>query len=477
MEEALQTLTAYAEQLIGRPVDPDTNMFVYGFNSIQAAQISAFLYRQYGAVIPLDKMLREPFLRSWTADIQQTDPDLQQTDQYAETANIPLTGAQTGIWLHDTFSDDDTFTIYMTQQINGNADRELLEKILCDLIAAKKIFSMQVTTEKGLPVFTQEKQAYQPEIISETVSPDSADARDQIRRIAGLQNGQLYRFVIAPHENGLLLIVAMHHLISDEQTMHILFQEIWDTYADRRQGIAHEISADNAFPQFCAGFHTVSDDVEAWKMFYAQYPLFQTETLCEPAAYVTERCVIPPEVIGQLQQNGMTLFSGIFTAVLRSLCESLKTETVCIGTAVSAAGPQYSDKCGMYVHEHVLPMTAKAGEEFRQTADRISERLLFAYAHNSICFDEMMRKRIVSNKLAELQDHIVLTVLEAERADRQMPDGVTVHAPQYVKQKQRADFDILIEHVNGEYTCEISHFCNRAAENAAKILFRRFSLP
>jgi len=159
---------------------------------------------------------------------------------------IPLSFAQQRFWLiHELDPKSYLYNVPRVVRLSGNLDRAALESSLNEIIRRHEALRTSFRTESGRPVqvVTPELRIVLPisEIASESGVP-SLDAAlelalEEYRRPFDLATGPVLRARLWKlGENDHLLLIVMHHIVSDGWSGGVLFDEIGKLYAAFARG-------------------------------------------------------------------------------------------------------------------------------------------------------------------------------------------------------------------------------------------------
>lgn len=68
-DEVLRQLDALVREIVGRPVDPDTNYFAAGLDSLAVTKLHTLLTRRLEVTLPVMALFRQPTLRATAAAV------------------------------------------------------------------------------------------------------------------------------------------------------------------------------------------------------------------------------------------------------------------------------------------------------------------------------------------------------------------------------------------------------------------------
>jgi len=206
---------------------------------------------------------------------------------------------------------------------------------------------------------------------------------------------------IAPLQH--VLILVMHHLVSDGWSLSVLAREL---------SVAYNAFRDGRTPA-----------MEPLRIQYRDYAAWQHASVADDRAYWLERLAAPLLVLdlptdrprppihafrggivtfafdtterrgleGLAQQHGASLFMLLTALVKVLLFRYTGARDTIVGTPVAGRGhPDLEDQIGLYLNELVLRDHLVPEEPFAQFLGRVRQTALEAYAHDRYPFDELV---------------------------------------------------------------------------------------
>jgi amino acid adenylation domain-containing protein len=301
-------------------------------------------------------------------------------------------------------------------------------------------------------------------------------ASEEARKPFDLEHAPLFRLSslrLAPEEH--VLVLVMHHIITDGWSMSILFEEIAKYYGQLAVGNQLQTVA---LPLQYTGFavqqqeHLTEDvlhnDVEYWRDQLRGCPSLLEMPGDHPRPPVQshhgsiESFVIGEPITRQIKElcnrEGVTLFMGLLAAFQVLLSRYTGKEDICVGTPIAGRfDPDLAPLIGCFVNTLVLRGDLSGNPSFRQLLRRVRAISLDAYAHQELPFAQLLAKL----KCERTRSHTPLfqTMLILQSGPRQV-----VHLPGLLIKELELDsglakFDLTLEIIEkeGGLYCQIEY--------------------
>ncbi len=233
--------------------------------------------------------------------------------------------------------------------------------------------------------------------------------RVEARRPFVLERGPLLRctvFQLGDTEHVVLL--TMHHIVSDGWSMGVMLRELAAYYAAIEQGTAPELpplaiqySDFAAWQQQRLDPKTLDREVDFWRGMLQDAPALIDLPLTYPRSPTQdfEGAIYPldlsPElsqaVIQFARQRQVTPFMIFIAAYAALLARYSQQATISIGTAVAnRLRPELEALIGFFVNTLVLPIPVKPSEAFEQLVQQVRDISATAFAHQEIPFEKLV---------------------------------------------------------------------------------------
>jgi hypothetical protein len=339
----------------------------------------------------------------------------------------PLSFAQQRLWfIHQLAPLNFSYNLSVAVRLSGNLDIGVFERCFNEIIARHQVLRTTFARRDDQPVqivatasiialpvtdlgyiAAEEREAEAHRIINE-----------EARLSFDLEKGPLLRVKVlrlAPDEH--VLLVVMHHIISDGWSMGVLVRELnllYEAFSQGRESPLEKMSlqyADYAVWQRAQMTDAVlAEGMRYWRAQLAGAPealALRTDRERPPEqsyrgasfSFVVDRQVI--EILKALSREiGATLFMTLLAAVEVSLYRHTSQEDICIGTPVTGRHRRDLEALiGFFVNTVVLRVRLGGNPTFREIVGRAQKVLLDAQEHDDLPFEmviEALRpKRVV----------------------------------------------------------------------------------
>jgi acyl carrier protein len=222
----------------GGAVGIDSNFFRLGGHSLKANALVARVNREFNVKLPLAQVFQAPTIRGQAQCIRELGEERHQPIEPAEEREYyPLSPAQQRVFVaHRLHENDITYNIPLVQALEGNLCRQRLEDAFQRLILRQQVLgtSIQIIDDRPCQVI------HRPGDISFSIeyyeNPSGAVGQivDGFIRPFDLSEAPLLRVgLIKQGESSHILMVDMHHIITDGTSTAIFIDELLAFYADR----------------------------------------------------------------------------------------------------------------------------------------------------------------------------------------------------------------------------------------------------
>ncbi|AEI67903.1 non-ribosomal peptide synthetase [Corallococcus macrosporus] len=336
----------------------------------------------------------------------------------AESFVFPVSFAQQRLWfLHLMQPENPSYHIAGAVRLGGALDTAALQRAFDVLVERHESLRTTFAQEDGQPV-----QVVAPEgTASFTVTDLSAVPRaereaeakrlatEEIRHPFDLMKGPLLRArLLRLADTDHVLVLTMHHIISDGASLGILIHEMTQLYGAFVAGREPELPelpiqyADYAEWQreWLATEGALDAHVAYWKQQLAGAPVLQLPTDRPRPAIQTQRgdalpLHLPTALVTSLQQVGQresaTLFMTVLAAYQALLSRYTHQTDVLVGAPQNSRNRvQTEGLIGFFVNTLVLRADLSGNPSFRELLQRVREATLGAYAHQEIPFEKLV---------------------------------------------------------------------------------------
>jgi amino acid adenylation domain-containing protein len=381
---------------------------------------------------------------------------------------LPLSFAQQRMWfLNRLDGSTGRYNMPTALRLSGELDRDALSGALADVCDRHEPLRTVYPDTGGHPY--QEILDTRAELVAETLEPDRlAEALDaELNRGFDLANEIPLRarlFALSPGEH--VLVLVMHHIAGDGQSMDVLLTDLAQAYELRRDGKgglpepAVQYADYTLWQRELLGTADDPDSVLSrqlafWTRELADLPEELALPADRPRRGLTTFAggMVPFEISAELhrglttlaRQAGATVFM-VVQAALATLLTKLGAGTdVPIGTPIAGRTDEALEELiGFFVNTLVLRTDTGGDPAFTSLVRRVRETSLAAYAHQDLPFEQVVDALNPSRSLTRAPlFQVMLTFQNTEDARFEVP-GLDVREELFLSTTAKFDLTFLM---------------------------------
>jgi amino acid adenylation domain-containing protein len=419
VEEVLAGI--WAEVLRVERVGTAHGFFELGGHSLLATRVMSRIRAAFGVELPLRALFEGPTVGALAARVEALRragaPALPPVPRL-ERDRAPLSFAQERLWFLDRLEPGSTlYNLPMPLRLEGALDVPALERALGEVVRRHGALRTTFADVEGTPQqrvapfagFTLPVEAVPGADAAEREAEALRRARAEGERPFDLETGPLFRATLlrlADEEH--LLLLSLHHIVSDEWSESVLFGELSALYADFSAGGEASLPA---LPVEYADFAAwqreqlqgegMERQLAYWRERLAGAPaLLELPTDRRRPAVQTyrgahERFALPGELLERLRavgrQEGVTLYMVLLGAFQLLLSRYTGSVDVVVGSPIAGrTRGEVEGLIGFFVNTLVLRTGLGGDPAFREVLRRVREVTLGAYEHQEVPFERLV---------------------------------------------------------------------------------------
>ncbi len=412
----------FAEVLGVERIGADDNFFEHGGHSLAAMRLLARVREAVGVDLPLHRVFETPTVAELARTIEgaaRSDaPPLVPTSRTA--APLPLSFAQQRLWfLHQLEPASAAYNIPAAIHLRGALDPAALAAALSEVARRQESLRTRFAAGRDEPVQVVDPPAPVAVPRIDLAGLPAGRRLEEARRLAraealipfDLGVGRLLRAsLVGLDADEQLLLLTMHHVISDGWSLRVLAHELGELYGAAAAGRPSPLPE----PGIQYGDYAVwqrrwlqgdllAAEIAHWRTRLAGAPPVLNLPLDHPRAAVASdrggsRAVeLPPEGLRDLRtlarRHGVTLFMAVLAAFQALLSRLSGDEDVSVGTPVAGRGQiQTEGLIGFFVNTLVIRTDLSGEPTFAALLARVREAALAAYAHQEVPFEKLVEE-------------------------------------------------------------------------------------
>ncbi|AGY58063.1 non-ribosomal peptide synthetase [Gloeobacter kilaueensis] len=417
-------LTGIWSEVLGRNgVGVEDNFFDLGGHSLLATLIISRVRKILSVEIPLQQLFTRPTIASLAEFIEvQRQTESLEADlpvlRHERLEHPPLSYAQQRLWFLDQWQPGDPFyNVPAALHLGGPLDPAILEAALNALIARHETLrtTFQIVQEQPRQIVASAlelavslidlQQFQETERAREYQRLSDAEARRPFDLAKGpLLRAVLFRFTPTEH----VLLLTMHHIVSDGWSIGVFIQELAALYA------AFQSDQPSPLPPLPIQYADFALWQRQWlrgKVLEEQLSYWQKQLTGAPEALnlptdyprppvqrhdgATHAFALPASLTKSLErlaaQESTTLFMVLLAAFKVLLSRYSRQEDIVVGTPIANRNrAEIEPLIGFFVNTLVLRTDLGGEPSFRELLARVRQVTLEAFDHQDLPFEKLV---------------------------------------------------------------------------------------
>ncbi|HLL48020.1 MAG TPA: condensation domain-containing protein, partial [Longimicrobiaceae bacterium] len=339
-------------------------------------------------------------------------------ERISRTRTEPASFAQERLWFINRLQpDNDFYNISLALRLAGPLDAGALERALGEIVRRHETLRTTFQEREGGPVQVIAPFAGFALPAEDVPGGDGAEREAEARRLATAEARRPFDLAVGPLFRTRLLrlgaeehvlLVTLHHIVTDEWSMGVLFRELGALYGAFREGRDSPLPAlsiqyaDYAVQQRARlRGEALERQLAYWKAQLAGAPALLELPTDRPRPAVrssrgaSERMELPGELLERLralgQREGATLFMTLLGAFGVLLARYAGSDDVVVGSSIAGRTRRETEGLiGFFVNTLVLRTDLGGDPTFRETLRRVRETMLGAYDHQELPFEKLV---------------------------------------------------------------------------------------
>jgi len=401
------------------------NFFELGGHSLLGTRVTSRIRQIYGKELPLHVLFEGPTIAEMAMRLQEIPEGAEGTGfpqlrHVTREGKLPLSLAQEGLWVLDQMEPGlSTFNVAIACGVTGNLDIEILRAALTEIVRRHEILRTTFPSFHGQPVQVISTECHVALPIEDLRGLPKSERDAHARRLAAnearqpfnLATGPVLRFrVLHVDESDHILLITMHHIISDGWSRGLFMRELLTTY--------EAFSAHRPSP------------LPECPIQYVDYAVWERQNLRDAAmdaklGYWKRRLAGPPPVIDLptdhprppvqtfrgathalklsramteslktlSRREGVTLFMSLLAAFQTLLHRYTGLDDIIVAVPIANRGRvELESLLGLFANTLALRLDFARGPSFRDLLRRVKEMVLGAYANQEVPFVKLVRE-------------------------------------------------------------------------------------
>ena len=335
-----------------------------------------------------------------------------------DAEQAPLSFAQQRLWFLDLYEPGNSFYNFSSAfRLRGSLDIEALERSLNEITRRHEVLRTVVATRDGQPVQIVEPHQYQSLLPIDLTALPANQIDDEATRLVAEEARRPFDLEVGPLARTTLLrlgaedhvlLLTMHHIITDSWSIGILFRELSILYPGFINGtpsLLPELPIQYAdFAEWQRRWLS-GDGLEKQLHYWREQlrgvpPLLNLPTdRPRPAIGTTrgahESCILPKtlsEAIRELSREAnATLFMTLMAAFQIVLQRYTGQDDLCVGTPIAGRRwPETQNLIGFFVNTLAIRGNMSGNPSFRGFLTSLRHTVLEAFSHQDVSFEQVV---------------------------------------------------------------------------------------
>ena len=464
-EEALAAIWSEVLQLSPDSISTTTSFFSLGGHSLKATTLVNKIAKQLQVRVPLKEVFRHQDIKSLSKFIlSQNESAYVEISPAARQDYYPLSPAQRRMYfLYEYDPSSLAYSMPQMVKLEGTVDRNHLENIFSQLIARHEILRTSFEVVDGERV-----QKIHEQVDFELAYYKAAESEVQsiiqrfIRPFDLGQALQLRAGLIQLPDASHVLIVDMHHIVTDGVSQNLLIKDFMALYGEERLPAMKLQYKDYAvWQQHEARPAILEEHRKFWKQAFAE----EASVLSLPTDF--SRPVVKSYRGGQVaftldkqqydalrklaDEVGGTMFMTVLSVFNVLLSKLSGQRDITVGAPV--AGREHSDLegvMGLFVNTLALRNKVNMMQSFRTLLAAVKRRSLACFAHQAFPYEVLIEElNVVRDTSRNPLFDVMFTYQNFEQEELVVP-GLTLHPYPYSHPTAKVDLELVVVESNDE---------------------------
>lgn len=468
----------WAEVLRSERISIHDNFFDAGGHSLLATQVMSRVSHVFQTELPLRMLFESPTIEGLAASIEATmrgghalqAPPL---ERVSRDLAVPLSFGQQRLWFVDRLKPNSSaYNFPVAVRLQGELNLTALNQTFDEVRRRHEVLRSTFPMQDGEPIVVIVP--FEPQettIVDLSVLPESereTEARrlvdEEALRPFDLATGPLLRTTLLRlGEADHVILLTMHHIITDGWSMNVLVSEIATLYGAFSSGQPSPLTdlpiqyADFAHWQrnWLQG-EVLAEQLAYWKQQIGEVPPVMELPTDRPRPEVeTHRGASTSRRLSRNLSSGLAEFSRREgTTMFMTLLAAFKTllyrysgqEDILIGTPIAGRKQRETEELiGFFVNTLVLRSKLHSDLSFRELLKSVLEATLGAFAHQDVPFEKLVQELDPNRDLSRQPlFQVVFMVHNATRQELDMPGLSLSGLPGSDNTSTTAKFDLIV---------------------------------
>ncbi|MFL6284933.1 MAG: amino acid adenylation domain-containing protein [Pyrinomonadaceae bacterium] len=505
VEEVLASI--WSQVLGAERVGRSDNFFALGGHSLLATRIISRVRESFRVELPVRSLFESPTLAKLAEQIRAatrapSHAAAPPITPRGDAGHSPLSYAQQRLWFLDRLTPGGSvYNIPFGVRLAGALNVAALEQGCGEIIRRQESLRTNIVAAEGEPlqVVAPARSLRLPLInLSRLAEADKISAlrglaEKEARRPFDLaKDSPLRAALVRLSDEEHVLLVTMHHVVSDGWSMGIFSSELVSLYKAFGRGEASPLTelsvsyADySAWQREWLTRARLAGQLGYWKAQLSDAPsaLELPTDYPRPAVQSHRGAVVPlslsPELTGELKatcrEHAVTPFMALAAAFSLMLSRYSRQSDVCVGTPVAGRTRLETEQLiGLFVNTLVLRTRFPEGQTVSELLAQVREVTLQAHAHQDVPFEMLVDELRPERSLSRGPLFQAAIALEETPAGGARIEGLRLSEVEVEAGSEKFDLTLIIEERSSGFAGRLSYATDLFERETAERMARHF---
>jgi amino acid adenylation domain-containing protein/non-ribosomal peptide synthase protein (TIGR01720 family) len=477
IEEMLASI--WADVLLIELVGVHHNLFELGGHSLLAIQVISRVRDTFAVELPLRSLFEAPTIAEFASLVEHSLSNGQ--SQQAEpllpiprSESIPLSFAQARLWFLDQLQPNSSlYNIPLALRLFGQLNIAALQSSINEIIRRHEALRTNFTTQEGQPVAVIASTLNLELLVVDLLHLGESSREIEAQRLAKVEANRPFNLEQEPllrgtvlhlGETEYVLLLTMHHIISDGWSLGVFIRELTELYKAFCTGITPVLPslpvqyADFALwqRQWLQG-EILAAQLDYWKQQLKNAPALLELPTSRPRRasqtfrggyyYAALSSQLSAELTALSKRTGVTRFMTLLAAFVTLLYRYSGSDDIVVGTPVAGRHRrEIEGLIGFFVNTIVLRTYLGGDPSFEDVLSRVRVVALGAYTHQDLPFEQLVEALQPERSLSYAPLFQVMFALDEESVPSFELPELTVS--EYAVEISTAKFDLTLSMEN-----------------------------
>ncbi|MEK6283639.1 MAG: amino acid adenylation domain-containing protein [Acidobacteriota bacterium] len=452
------------------------NFFELGGHSLLATQLMSQVREVFRVEIPLRLLFEQPTVagltRSIEAELSGGRNSAAPIQRLSLEGPLPLSFSQQRLWFLDQLTPGSVaYNMPIAIRLSGSLHLLALQQTFSEILRRHEVLRTSFAVIDGEPVqLVSEPRCFDLPVV-DLSHLERLGSEQEVQRLAGEEAHRPFDLTYAPLFRATLLrlaaaehvlLLTMHHIISDGWSMGVLIKEVTTLYEAFSAGQPSPLAelpvqyADYAvWQREQLQGETLEGQLQYWREQLEGAPVLLELPTDKPrppvqsyrgAQHILEVAPRTTRALKMLsQEHGVTLFMTLLAALQVLLYRYTGQEDIVVGTPVAGrTRAETEGLIGFFLNTLALRVSLKGDPTFAALLSRVREACLGAYAHQDVPFERLLEELAPERTLSHTPIfQVMFNMLNLDYVGKQIElDGLKIDPLPAAQQEPGAKFDL-----------------------------------